>query len=959
LIYEVILYSDSIQGVIVLVDESTGEIVGKTFPSPGYVNTRASVPHEAYTDGQTKNFHGLPYVDLHLSTEYRDMVYRGASDSFYAQTSASGYYPGSLTLAYIDAAGNQTGYDTLQGNTIHQSFCNPVALKACGYFGAGSWKTCETAECNNYALQSYYFLSTSYNGVHNTSWYPTDDPSRFCDASNITYRQYVGSSSRQGRRKEILFHAGRAKRYWSDWLGVSLNDATVDVITSFDIDANQNNIWSRSCDSGLSDSATHFTITCNICSFEQRLGILSAEQRSRGVVHHEYGHFVDRNIHTGGSSAWSIDTPRVNYYAGGSLTEAIAMWNSLMLSNFEREEPATTGSRLRACFRYPDGYECGTGGSDLYRLTFPWTNTWSDFTLLGGPSAIQTMAWHISDSRFHNSRLLDPSCVNTFNYDSCPAGRYSGTYYKILFDANTPWNGNYKLTYEATLSWQNRITDWDTGSPGNGAVQIDGTIVNECRPGTPQAGQVLCNGWNVPMTNCDPDSDYSPWFDDVTNVSWYSSSIPTDLQGVYGSGVYHLGPFSSAPVTCTSTDSTALCKPLATDYGDDYDKFVIIAKANESYRIYLMPGVGYDVNSNPRLDIRNSSDGIIASNDNCVDTSFPVMPSGPRGTNFPCVVLTPSTTGIYRVAVSPSPGSIGGSKVRYVLHVDMVNDDIGDSPAASTPVAQGFNWTAKLGVNDIDVYHQVLTSPGDIALWAGPTNSQLPISVELKDQNGEPLLNAPCINSLNTWTFNNKSAGVYFLTIKTCGGVAADYWLYLSNTAVLGSTQETAFNVDSAGYQWPLPTKAITSSITCSNCVQYYRLWAEKGEIMVHDAFAQEGAVSISIEPDKRMASGATASYDKLYRSDWSTGGCGGLDEVPSGRGCENNGGTCYLHETLLDDLYGGIVRDGMGKANSHVSFVAPWQGYYFVKVTSRTNLARYVLYSAAGLVWTDYPQEY
>jgi len=183
--------------------------------------------------------------------------------------------------------------------------------------------------------------------------------------------------------------------------------------------------------------------------------------------------------------------------------------------------------------------------------------------------------------------------------------------------------------------------------------------------------------------------------------------------------------------------------------------------------------------------------------------------------------------------------------------------------------------------------------------------------------------------------------------------------MYLSNSATVGSTQATAFDLQGAGYSWPLPIKAVTGQLANAGDVHYYKLWAQRGEIVTNDAFAQQGAVAVSVEPDKRSGSGTTAAYDRLFRPIWTNGSCASQGEWTAGTICEEEGGACMVNGSIVDDLHGGIVRNGLDKVNSHTSFIAPWNGYYFVAVKARVAPASYVLDSASGVVWSGYPTEY
>ncbi len=51
------------------------------------------------------------------------------------------------------------------------------------------------------------------------------------------------------------------------------------------------------------------------------------------------------------------------------------------------------------------------------------------------------------------------------------------------------------------------------------------------------------------------------------------------------------------------------------------------------------------------------------------------------------------------------------------------------------------------------------------------------------------------------------------------------------------------------------------------------------------------------------------------------------------------------------------MVAEDRDKSHAHVSFVAPWQGDYFVVVQAAEAPASYTLWVGCGMVWTQYPK--
>lgn len=936
LAWRVVLYRHGVYEAMVVVDARTGEILHDQRPAAFKIWTQASNPHEPYTDGQAKTFKPFPYVDAYSSWETvpcqgapAGAIKRGRLTDHLGTTDYHGnpdfLDPGDpiyLDHRFQSPPGLR---DMDQVASLHVDYCPSTDPTAdhCGWCkkdnsGNSSWVDCQKAECDGYVNTYYYFNTVRSQGELKTYWWPVDSTFPCDEAHVVQVRQHVGASSRQGRRKEILYHGAIAQYWWNDWLGVALPGTEVRVAQNFAFDR-----WAVRqplCGAGTTFSAGTVQIGCDLCSFEQKNLTYLGESKSRSTVYHEFGHVADHAMHDYFSyHEIPFDLP-LNNEGGKSLTEGIAIFSAGAVGSFDQFHfSGLYGSPIDTdLYRtYPYGYVCGCGGSCLYNRAFLWINVWFDFLFMTGlPVAVPVLADHIGDSAFLGQLwLLDRGCVDTFDYDICQSGAYGETYYGRMFDsAIAVWTADYHLTYEATKAWQTRIVDWDPGylSPGD------------------------CDGVNPVRDPLDPNryDDFAPWFDDVTNVTWFAPYLPIDTQGEqvyfegYGYGLKH-GPFGEASATCRSRDSGAQCKDLAIDYSSDRDKFILLGRGGRQYFIYTTAGPGSSAGTDTILEVRSAEDQVLLDNDDCEDPEMP-----PFGTLYSCLRFTSSAASPYRLVVRGYPGSASGSRARYRLVVETRGDDYPNFQQDASPAPEGWVFGWANSSRDRDWFYQTMLSPGEMGLLVWP-GSQNPVEVWVIDHTGTNVLGPLSVESLQYFPLGTWPTGTYYLRVRmspdctTCDQTSYAFdWF---NSSAAGGGQDDAVTIGDPDVPTPLPSIAYTSRIDQVGGKHYYRKTAQRGEICIVDAHASLGQVVLKVERDTRAS---TPIHQRIAQE-------AGADSWQS----------------LVEDRHGGMVAEGRAKANAHLTFVAPWEGDYFFVVEAAEAPASYTLWVGCGVAWTNVPE--
>lgn len=789
-------------------------------------------------------------------------------------------------------------------------WCDDGHGRACGYYDDQyGWLGCQGPmgpQCDNWALRSYIFgPAFSQNGDYYLEWLPPDPPQSVPCPRQVTgpdpYLAHVGSSTRSGRRQEILYHAARLQYYWQDWLGVLLPRTRVFV------EWNPMSFGHGSAD-GVTMGAHDIVIPLKLCAFVQRDLNYGGEALTRSVIAHEFGHVVDMTLHGGFiSTASEHDTPANNK----ALAEAIANFSANWSGWYEYSADAYNaglfchGSPRNPRYVYPSGYYCGPRLD--YRQAGVWLRPWTDFHLMSGPPGLRAWNDHIADAQFAHRqlRLLDPTCVNTFDYDSCPVGRYESTFYRKLWRAAREWS----LGYEAVKAWQQRVVDWDVGN-------VD---TNNC------------NGDTLPMTVPDQDHDFAPWFDDVPDGWWQAPVLPLDNIKLNSGSDALYGPFEFG--WCTTATGSQQCDPLTLDYSRDKDYFLFYGRAGKTYRIYTMPGNGASSTTDTVLELRGAENGLVASDDDCQITGLP-----PYGTWFSCIIHQVPITQRYRIVVRPkiAQGRALGSKARYRLHVEMVGDDYADVREDASPIL-GVATGKIQNPNDLDWFYLTVFDQAQVSLsarrfagtvWGLLTNHEGQwIAVFVLDSN-TPIYTG-------NWSVPK---GTYYLVFGGSEGAtySVDYWR-ASYIVEPGTTRATAIALYDPAVPTPLPSRAITNRFQSAQ-KHYYRFWARRNEIFVFNVF---GSARVSVVAD-RETSADNPIYQQLVMN----------VQAPSGNEVQDPWGT------LLEDAFGGIRPTSIAVNSSYLSFVAPWEGWYFALIEREGEGTSYVLWAPNGLVWLDRPEE-
>lgn len=941
--WRVVLFESGTQQALVILDAMNGDVLRVTGPSEFRVWTPALNPREAYTAGSARPLKPFPYVDVYENAiewvqcgQGPEGVWRGAS-AFHVRTAD---YHGNVdiqnppTYLILDHRLRGDSPDLDQGAPLGPGregaqFCHSGDNKLCGYCADDAWISCASdPSCSNLVNRYYYFTGTWRNQQtrtdFDTPWMPGNSGIQCLPANEAQIRQHVGPSSRQGRRKEILYHAAIAQNFWKDWLGVPMGETRVRVgqaMSTLDVnrpDENDKNVYH-----GTTWSARTVDISTGLCSFEQGNSDYLGETWSRSVLFHEFGHVADHALHGDFSRHSFGDIPEVG---DSALTEAIAALSKMSIGRFETRKannvqfygrpPVSPGADGDATMHraFPTGYDCGCVGANCvgpYVTRFVWVNPWFDFLLSSGyPLAMRVLRNHIGEQAFNgNLEMIDAYCLNTFDYTACSSGAYMNTYFGRLFqNAVSTWSPDYSLSFEASKSWHDRVSDWHPGAL-------------ECRgPGTRAE----------PVVEEDKDLDFAPWLDDVTNVTWYSPVIPLDTHGTevyfrgWGYGLRH-GPFSESPASCLSRDSSAQCDYLSLDYTTDRDKFLLLGRRGVQYFIYVLPGPQATADMNPFMEIRDASDQIVSSNDNCADSAMP-----PNGTLFPCLRYTPPSSSPYRVVLRRGSNSASGSRAQYKLVIETRTDDFPSVQADASPMPPG-TVTGRINYRgDADWFYQTMFSSGDIFLLVQPGSN--PVHVFLQHHSGgEPLIDE-AVSSLKPFNFPGKPAGTYYLKVSYESGYGWNhqYSVVWTNTSQVGSTQDTASYLGDPGVPTPLPVIGLTGTISNVGGKHLYRKSAQTQELCIVDAHATAGSVRLWVERDARPLNQTTTPLHQRI-----------VPDAPGG-----------TWDALATDEHGGLVAEGRAKTSAHLTFVAPWQGDYFITVQAAEAPASYSLWVGCGLVW-------
>lgn len=949
LAWDVAVYQGGLEIAGEVIDAQTGEVLHERRPTGQFkVWTQALNPHESYQAGSSRPFKPFPRVEVYSAIESvqcepgrsisrgRELSRLGTTDyrgnTTFADPGGVLYLdqrlqqpPASRDLEQVASLGEPGGYCFWDGDPDDY----------CGWCRLGSWLPCTRADCNNW-VNSYYYYHTYRTGNDRfTYWFPSDSGIQ-CIANNVAQvRQHVGPSSRQGRRKEVLYHAAIAQHFWQDYLLQTMPSTEVRVVQKFDIGPNTQ---FPACGGGKcfgavpGGASTVVQIGCDLCSFEQQNAEYRWEAHSRSAIYHEFGHVADRGMHGQPSYPSSDDPPGT--YLPDVLAEAISVFTSYVISFFERSDyfggqdnlhrsPSRGADFLRT---YPRGYVCcspnGCNPYDQrYRAGYLWRSVWIDFIMASGlPVGMPVLKNHFAGAEFLGLlRLLDRECINTHDYSSCYSNAYGTTFYRKMFDsAILTWSPDLALTFETAKAWQGRITDWD---PGN-------FTADDCQG--PNAGPELNNQGGA-GDNDDPDSDFAPWFDEVTNVTWYAPYLPLDTHGEqvyfgssYGYG-HRYGPFAEGPATCTNRSATAQGKYLAIDYVQDLDKFIFIGRGGRQYFIYTVAGPGSSADTNTILEVRSSSGQLVAQNDDSSDREMP-----PNGTKFSCLRFTPGFSAPYRLVVLRGPNGAYGSRARYRLVVESRGDDYPNSQQDASPVPPGTSVEARINTSgDSDWYYQTVLSGGAtmdllVTLYSG----EPPIHVLLKDHTGRALVDQ-WVSAATYFPFSDQPKGTYYLHVSSSS--PSQYFFYWTNNSAPGNSHGTAYALGSPDVPTPLPSIGLTSRIDVANGKHYFKKAAGLGEACVLDAHATVGKVRLWLERDTRPG---TDEWNKV---------------VP--------GAAANAWETLVEDDHGGMVAEGREKSHAHASFIAPWPGDYFVVVEATDAPASYTLWVGCGLVWSQYPE--
>ncbi len=588
-------------------------------------------------------------------------------------------------------------------------------------------------------------------------------------------------------------------------------------------------------------------------------------------------------------------------------------------------------------FTYPDGYYCNPPNVNDPNLTpydraFLFVNVWNDLSFIAGPAAYRSIVDSIKDDRFQQANVsMSPECLNTFDYDTQLCQYVPPNYYQVSNMHADPYNNpELALTYEVAYAWHNRIRDWYVVTDPNN-----------------------CHGKYQPISQSDPKVDYAPWFDDAPNDTFLAWFIPMDTYGVHqpdGSIVY--GPFAESPATCTNEYGTN-CKPFSLDYPQDRDKFIFIGRKNKEYWIYTTPGDDSDRGTDTIIKILDADGSEIAYNDDCDDSDIPVYSH-----LYSCLRFKPENTKPYRIEVLSYPGAYTGSRAIYKLHVEMKGDDYGDSKDTASPLPPRKFIIGSFDAWDLDAFYQVITSDNqDLSVSVVPDTNSESVLVWITDQEGHNL-KTECIDSARDYTFSGLAKGTYFVYVGSCFGTTGGYYLWADNTSKPGSTQDTAFDIYDPKVEYPLPTRILPGYISDASTPEYVKFYAHKGEIVIIDAFASSGAVSLRVEPDTRdpLTSQETPSKDRVMHKTWVINGSSSSVNTFIPRVFRHY--SKYAWSTLIEDMHGGVFREGDIPRNSHITFTAPWNGYYFIQIKARQNYTGFVLYVAGGVSWTDYPDE-
>ncbi len=936
LAWRVVLFELGTQQALVILDAMNGDVLRVVGPSEFRVWTPALNPHEAYIAGSSRPLKPFPYADAYEPWiewipcgQGSDGVWRAAG-SFYLKT--ADYHgnvdlqnpPGSLILDHR-FRGDSPDLDQvamLGPGVSGAQFCHSGNNELCGYCSNNVWIECASdPSCANFVNLHYYFTGNWRNQQTKTDfdtvWSPANSWIQCLLVNEAQIRQHVGPSWRQGRRKEVFYHAAIAQHFWKDWLGVPMGQTLVRVGQAM-------SMFGTGLDThvyaGTTWSAERVDVSAGLCSYEQRNSNYLHETHSRGVVFHEFGHVADRFLHNNDVSHHVFwDLPEVG---SAALTEAIAALSHYSTGWFETSgaydahfygrppsapNPAGDNILHRA---YPTGYDCGCGedNCNAYTTRFVWVNPWFDFLLSSGlPLGMKVLRNHIGEAMFlGNLRMVDEYCYNTFDYTECGGGAFADTYFGRLFQtAISTWSPDYHLTFEACKAWHDRVSDWDPGF-------------------------MRCYGLGtraIPDNTDDADLDFAPWLDDVTNVTWYSPIIPLDTHGTeayfrgWGYGLRH-GPFSESAASCLSRDPSAQCDHLSLDYTTDRDKFLLLGRGGVQYFIYVLPGPQAAADVNPFMEIRDARDQIVSSNDNCADSAMP-----PNGSLFPCLRYTPPSSSPYRVVLRRGFNSTAGSRAQYRLVIETRTDDFPNVQADASPMPPG-TVTGRINhSSDADWFYQTMFSSGNISLLVQPGTN--PVHVFLQHHSGsEPLIDE-VVSSLKPFNFPGKEPGTYYLKVSREPGYGWNhqYSVFWTNTSQVGGSQDTAASLGDLGVPTPLPVIGVTGTISSVEGKHFYRKSAQTQELCIVDVHATAGSVRLWVERDAR-------------------------DSTPEHRKIVPGANINNLWETLATDEHGGLVAEGRKKAGAHLSFVAPWHGDYFIVVQAVEAPASYTLWVGCGLVW-------
>ncbi len=301
----------------------------------------------------------------------------------------------------------------------------------------------------------------------------------------------------------------------------------------------------------------------------------------------------------------------------------------------------------------------------------------------------------------------------------------------------------------------------------------------------------------------------------------------------------------------------------------------------------------------------------------------------PNGTLFPCLRYTPPSSSPYRVVLRRGSNSASGSRAQYKLVIETRTDDFPNVQADASPMPPG-TVTGRMNYGgDADWFYQTMFSSGDIALLVQPGSN--PVHVFLRHHaGGEPLIDE-VVSSLKAFNFPGKPAGTYYLKVSHEDGYGWNhqYSVVWTNTSQVGSSQDTAASLGDPGVPTPLPVIGLTGTISSLEGKHLYRKSAQTQELCIVDAHATAGSVRLWVERDARSP-GGTPEHLRI---------------VP---GADINN----VWETLATDEHGGLVAEGRGKTSAHLTFVAPWQGDYFIAVQAAEAPASYTLWVGCGLVW-------